>query len=177
MSPLRLVKVDAEDHTKKLNGATFRLYFDSDLQIPATDVDGNEIGPIVTAGFDDAAQTIPSGLADIGNLSPGTYYLAEKEAPHGYNGMAGVVTVTIDAQGNVTVLQADHAANDATVSVQDGVVTIMITNSTGSELPQTGGMGTTLFYISGGALLAAAAGIYILESRRRKRGMHRPDLS
>ena len=165
---LRLRKVDAADPTRKLNGATFRLYADEDFTVPATDFNGIEIGPIVTGGWLDAEQTQPAGIGYVGKLLPGTYYLVETEAPPGYNVPEGAIIVTISAGGSVTALQPDNAAGNTTVTAIDGVVTIEITNSQGVELPHTGGHGTFL-YTSGGLLMMAAAMIYLICVRRRER--------
>lgn len=57
------------------------------------------------------------------------------------------------------------AATDA--DKQKGVVRAEIINESGSTLPSTGGMGTTLF-ILGGGVTAAAAGIYLVSKKRAK---------
>lgn len=163
---LQLEKVDALDSTRKLNGATFELFADAEHEHPATDSLGNEIGEITTGGFEDDGETIPLGIAYIGNLLPGTYYLVETAAPPGYKGTERDIIVTVSASG-VTVLQAENAANE-NVYTEDNMVTIVVTNSTGTELPHTGGPGTFLF-TSGGLFLMAAAMIYLICVRRRER--------
>lgn len=164
---LQIEKVDASNPDKHLNGAEFLLYADEDLTIPATDVDGNPIGTIVTGGFADAEETQPLGIGYVGNLLAGTYYLTETAAPPGYNAISDVVRITVNADG-VTVLQPDNAAGNTTVTAIDGMVTITVTNSQGHELPHTGGPGTFL-YTSGGLFLMAAAMIYLICVRRRER--------
>jgi LPXTG-motif cell wall-anchored protein len=53
------------------------------------------------------------------------------------------------------------------VSTDDGngVLSLTITNVKGSPLPETGGMGTTIFYTVGGVLVIAA-GIYLVMKKR-----------
>ncbi len=102
-----------------------------------------------------------------GNLVPGTYYLLETGSPPGYDVLEDVVVVTVSSSG-VTVLQPGNAASSASVYALDGVVTIMIADSSGVELPHTGGTGT-LLYTSGGLLLMAAAMIYLVCARRKER--------
>ena len=165
---LRVRKVDAENPERRLNGAQFLLYADEDHMIPATDFNGNPIGPIETGGYADNDQTQPLGIGHIGNLLPGTYYLVETAAPDGYIAPSGHVTVTISENGSVSILQTDNAQQNQNVFVEDGIVTIVVTNSTGKELPHTGGPGT-LLYTSGGLLLMAAAMIYLICVRRRER--------
>jgi LPXTG-motif cell wall-anchored protein len=47
----------------------------------------------------------------------------------------------------------------------DGIMSITIENTKGSPLPETGGMGTTIFYTVGGVLVIAA-GIYLVMKKR-----------
>ena len=93
----------------------------------------------------DAQGAVPSftGLAD------GTYTLVEKTVPAGYN-KAEDTPFTI-AKGNY---KASNLKQETTV-----------TNNTGTELPATGGIGTTIFYILG-SLLVVGCGI-VLVSRKR----------
>ena len=165
---LRVRKVDANSPDKRLNGAQFLLYADEDHLIPATDFAGNPIGTIVTGGYADDGQTQPLGIGVIGNLLPGTYYLVETAAPDGYNAPAGHVIVTVSNDGSVSILQEDNAQPSENVIAEGNVVTFIVTNTTGKELPNTGGPGTFL-YTSGGLLLMAAAMIYLICVRRRER--------
>ena len=49
-----------------------------------------------------------------------------------------------------------------------GTVTVEIENKTGSELPSTGGMGTTMLYVAGGAIvLIAGIGMAVALRRRQ----------
>jgi LPXTG-motif cell wall-anchored protein len=50
-------------------------------------------------------------------------------------------------------------------SVPKGKVYATITNTQGTTLPSTGGMGTTLFYVGGGAL-ALGAGVLLVSKKR-----------
>ena len=46
---------------------------------------------------------------------------------------------------------------------------VQITNKTGAELPSTGGMGTTIFYIIGSVLVLAAVVLLIVRKRMSDR--------
>ena len=81
--------------------------------------------------------------------SDGTYTLIEKVVPSGYN-KADDETITIE-QGNY---EASNLKQEATV-----------TNQSGSVLPSTGGIGTTIFYIIG-AILVIGAGVVLVTRRR-----------
>jgi len=97
--------------------------------------------------------TDATGTFSIEGLDAGTYYLTETAAPAGYNKLAGPVTVTITG-----------------ATEKDGVLTYntvetKVENNAGTELPSTGGMGTTMMYIGGGLLVAFA--VIMLATKRR----------
>ena len=93
----------------------------------------------------DAQGAVPAftGLAD------GTYTLIEKTVPAGYN-KAADSTFTI-AKGDYTTTNLEQTAT--------------VTNNSGEELPSTGGIGTTIFYIIG-AILVIGAGVVLVTRRR-----------
>ena len=107
------------------------------------------------AGF--TAATIEAGKVVIKGLDSGTYYLEETKAPVGYNKLAERIEVTID-----------KANLDATVNEETNTWTaggVHVINQTGNELPSTGGMGTTIFYVVGSILLIGAAILLITKKR------------
>ena len=90
-----------------------------------------------------------NGAASFDGIANGTYYLEEIEAPAGYNQLKEPVQVTVNggtAEAQLTVTQP-------------------VANSTGTELPSTGGMGTTLFYTLG-AILVLGAGVLLVTKKR-----------
>lgn len=80
-------------------------------------------------------------------LKNGTYTVIEKTVPTGYNPLATDPTATI-SNANVT-----------------GDTQIEVLNQSGTELPATGGMGTTIFYVVGGVLMAGAAILLITKKK------------
>ena len=46
-----------------------------------------------------------------------------------------------------------------------GVLSADVANFRGSELPSTGGMGTTLFYIAGGTAVVAACFVLVMKKK------------
>lgn len=108
--------------------------------------DGIEVEAVAVT---DAAGNIISYTAEFKGLKDGTYTLEESTVPAGYN-KAADQTITITA-GDVTTGNLSQ--------------TVEIINMKGSELPATGGIGETIFYVIG-AILILGAGV-ILVTRRR----------
>ena len=107
-------------------------------------------------------------------LDSGIYWLEESEAPEGYNKLAKPIKVEITAtEGTDTdglkglTHTLTSTLNEETNSHADD--TIPVENKTGPELPSTGGIGTTIFYVVGG-LLAAGAVILLITKRRMNVG-------
>ncbi len=98
--------------------------------------------------------TDANGKVIFAGLAEGTYTLTEIETLTGYNILTSSITVTIDANGNATFEGAEGEGN---------VVTVV--NNTGSTLPSTGGIGTTMFYVIG-AILVLGAGVLLVTRRR-----------
>ena len=121
------------------------------------------------------------GLFSIAGLDDGTYFLREIQAPNGYNLLEDDVKVEIDATtANGQNWAWDPAAaftaiqfkvNDAELGtpgvVDTGVVEIQVANNQGATLPETGGMGTTLFYVIGGLLVAGAVVLLVVRIRMK----------
>ena len=97
--------------------------------------------------------TPDSGKFAIKGLDSDTYFLEETKAPAGYNLLKEAVQVTI--------------GNDGTVSYGASTGEVKIENNTGTELPSTGGMGTTIFYVLGGVLMAGAFVLLVVRKRMR----------
>ena len=87
-----------------------------------------------------------TGIVNVRGLKAGTYYLWETAAPEGYNVIAESTEINV---------------GDA----EDASVVYNIYNGTGTELPETGGMGTTLFYTIGGVLVVAAGVLLVTKKR------------
>lgn len=124
----------------------------------AAAVAGGTITQVVTDG---------NGTAKFQGLDSGTYYLHETEAPAGYNLLKEDVQVTITATYNADGTLASSSAT----STNNGQYqqTQKIENKSGTELPSTGGMGTTIFYVVGSILVLAAVVLLITKKRMGNR--------
>lgn len=106
------------------------------------------------------------GVLRFEGLSAGIYIITEIKAPAGYNLLTQPITVTINwtaPDANSTECTWAYEGTDTVNETHTNHVTI--TNNAGAELPSTGGMGTTLFYIIGGILVLAAAVLLITKRR------------
>lgn len=103
--------------------------------------------------------TPDNGKFAIKGLDSDTYYLKETTAPAGYNVLKDPVQVVIDENGAVTY------GKDNTTAAPD----VKILNQTGTELPSTGGIGTTIFYVAGSILVVAAVVLLITKKRMEKK--------
>ena len=120
------------------------------------------------------------GIFKIAGLDDGTYYLREIQAPNGYNLLEEDVQLVITADtenGQNWAGEPGQALTALNIRVNDGelqpgntetgIVNVTVANNQGATLPETGGMGTTLFYIIGG-LLVVGAGILLVVRIRMK---------
>ena len=103
--------------------------------------------------------TNTQGKIEIDGLDADTYYLREIEAPAGYNGLGQDVEVKITG--------ATKAEDSATLTYT--TVVAEINNQSGTELPSTGGMGTTVSYILGSVLVLGAAVVLVTRKRMKER--------
>ena len=122
------------------------------------------------------------GAFGVSGLDEGTYYLMEIKAPTGYNLLENALRLDIaaatangqtwagDPAVALTALTIDVDQGGAqNGEVETGAVALTVANNQGATLPETGGMGTTLFYVIGG-LLVAGAGILLVVRLRMRAG-------
>lgn len=158
-----------------LAGADFKLekknpdgtYTEVTRKTTATvDSEGNEI-PVTDNDGKTATRFTFTGLDD------GQYRLTETTTPAGYNTIAPIeFTVTADHQilsdnPALTALNGNKVSGEITLtpSADKSSLSTNIVNQAGTELPSTGGMGTTILYVIG-AILVIGAGILLVTKKR-----------
>ena len=118
------------------------------------------------------AMTIVNGSEtsfEYKGIDDGTYVIVETTIPTGYNAFVAkefVVSATHDAESPDPKLTELKGGDLVTGDFKDtGIITTDIENKSGSTLPSTGGIGTTIFYVLGG-LLVAGAGIVLVARKK-----------
>ena len=173
---------DGENAGKKLKDAEFKLY-DANGKYVIVDDEGKVTG---WADNEEGGSTLKSGedgLFKVIGLDDGTYYLKETKAPDGYNMITDPIKIEIKAttvndqewtamegpSDALTALEIKVTVGSTTTSgngdTESGIVETDIKNNKGAELPETGGMGTTIFYVLGAILVLGAGGLLIARKR------------
>ena len=152
--------VKTKKSNEVLEGAEFDLYDSKNNQVKVVFVK-KENGVNVYRVTRDAQVTsvkIEAGIARIEGLDSDTYTLKETKIPAGYNKLGEDPTITLN-----------KANNDATIETnlyKEGGLQVI--NYTGSELPSTGGMGTTMFITIGSLMVMAFGTLLITKLRMTK---------
>ena len=119
-----------------------------------------------TQGVTAAAEVGADGVVRFVGLGAGEYTITESKTPAGYNTIDPfTVTISFTADPAQGAVHWSKASGDASYNSETGVFEITVENNKGTELPETGGMGTTIFYILG-SLLVVGAGVVLVARRR-----------
>ena len=152
------------EENNKLKGAEFTLTKKLKDSTPKV---------ITAVKYEDGVQFIFKGLDD------GEYTLTETVTPEGYNTIDPITfkvsanhAITWDGTGDRNTLLESLTGNPVTgkitfaknANVNGSLVTDII-NKSGTVLPSTGGMGTTVFYVVGGGLMAVAVVLLVTKKR------------
>lgn len=161
-------KTGEEEYKDALPGAEFTLYTDEECKNQYT----NELYDGKTA----TCTSMENGNIYIRGLDAGTYYLKETKAPEHYSLNDTVYKIEITPTIEKEVLKSwTIAVNGETVrtfTVVDGNVNqsgekeTEIKNTKLANLPETGGIGTTIFTIGGCVIMIAAAGLFFASRRK-----------
>ena len=143
---------------QKLSGAKFDLYrtatqaeIDEGLAvtIPHTAISGIKLEGDKVTTAPDGSVTFEKYEANGTNYD---YYLVETQAPSGYNLLDNAVKVNFTDD----------------VAMTDGVYTVKVENTSGIQLPITGGTGTVIFTIIGIALMVGAVVLFVVSRKKAK---------
>lgn len=179
---MNVQKVDGANADKELAGAKFVLSKNGAVGLAAIDENGTpaETGNLIKLVYDSTDSTYRVATANdatttyvmtAGNITikglddAVDYYLYETKAPAGYNRLTEPVKFRI----NATYTSADSCP-DVLTKVGDAAeaatgLKVRVENNAGTTLPSTGGMGTTVFYVVGGGLMAVAVVLLVTKKR------------
>ena len=179
---LDTTKVDGQDNTKKLEGAEFKLH-NADNKWAIVNNDGKVTGCANTEEDGSTLTSDANGLFKVIGLDDGTYYLKETKAPTGYNLLSSEIPVVITATTTNGQNWTDGVASSAltnlavtadgtagTGNAGTGIAGITVANNKGNTLPETGGIGTTIFYVLGSVLVIGAAVLLVTKKRMSTKG-------
>jgi LPXTG-motif cell wall-anchored protein len=176
---------------KKIDGQTKAALKGAKFTIKGLNVTGGN-GIYTVVSYSNAANAAESAVLDTDDN--GMLYIlgldkdvdltvTEVTAPDGYNKLTSTVTlepqvlttavhketttVHYDAKGNIISSETTtEGGTQVTKNLEDlNAGALEVLNNKGTELPSTGGIGTTIFYVVGGVMVAGAA-IFLLTKRR-----------
>ena len=153
-------KYTIKDGEKALSGAKFKLYRDSKDVNHIVKFNKNSNTYTHTYNSTGNVEELESGTDGyvyINGLSAGTYILEETKAPDGYNKLKDPITITVN--------QKSDGTKEITANNVDATGTVKVLNNKGKLLPSTGGMGTTLIYLIGAALVLGSG--FVLANKKR----------
>lgn len=156
---------------KPLPGATFVLYRQDSSSTPEyAKISANKIEWVPDKAEATSLISDADGKIAISRLDADTYYLEETHAPAGYNPLTSPIEIKIEHSAmNETTASATITYKQTTETTSTNITTtnnrVEVENKTGTTLPSTGGIGTTIFYVIGGGLMVAAAVLLITKKR------------
>ena len=167
---------------KRVQGEDYDTYSYAGDAVTAPDTGNSQVNHLVST---------EDGQIHVEGLEEGWYLLYEDTAPTGYNKLSHpiLIYITGDKDNDGTTVNSSGSKEgylDVTVTLNDGTsgtssnidpdakITdsglhtsdgVGIVNKTGTELPSTGGIGTTIFYVIG-SILVVGAGLILVAKRR-----------
>ena len=151
--------VEGSEEYIPLKGAGFTLYkknASGTYEAVGSELKGEDMTTFTWSGLDD-----------------GDYKLVETTTPSGYNTIPDIeftITATHDVSSDNPTLISLSGGDKFTGVVSTGVVSANIENQSGAQLPSTGGIGTTIFYVLGSVLVIGAAVLLVTKKRMSTKG-------
>lgn len=148
-----------DDTQVGLPGAIFKLFKNEECtEIVPLKQENTTNEYIYTTGNEQYGLTSDAnGDLVIKGLAAGQYYLKEIKAPNGYNILTKPIHISIYHSNGIKEMQVEGTTGN--------VDKVDVLNNKGSILPSTGGMGTTLIYLIGGALVLGSG--FVLANKKR----------
>ena len=179
---------------KKVDGSSQPLT-GAEFTVKGLVVEETESGVYTVVSYDPASTTESAAMKTdsngklyiVGLASDVSLTVTESKAPEGYNKLVGTETLKpqvlskqlyktsgyekYDADGNL--VEHKEATENEFVQVTKNLSeldakALQIVNQSGTELPSTGGIGTTIFYVVG-SILVVAAGVLLVTKKRMSR--------
>ena len=151
--------VEGSEEYIPLKGAGFTLYkknASGTYEAVGTELKGEDMTTFTWSGLDD-----------------GDYKLVETTTPSGYNTIPDIeftITATHEVSSDNPTLISLSGGDKFTGVISTGVVSANIENQSGAQLPSTGGIGTTIFYVLGSVLVIGAAVLLVTKKRMSTKG-------
>lgn len=179
---MNVQKVDGADKEKELKDAKFVLSKSGTVELGTIAENGTpaETGNLIKLVYDPTDSTYRVATASdakttyvmtAGNITikglddAENYYLYETKAPAGYNRLTVPVKfriyATYNSEGNSCTAVSTNVGDAGAVKG----LKVSVENNAGATLPSTGGMGTTVFYVVGGGLMAVAVVLLVTKKR------------
>ena len=150
-------KFSATFELQDADGNVIKFVTDSTVPTKYTKADSTNLSSavaVITIDQDDQV--------NVKGLAAGTYKLYEKTTSDGYNLLTDPIEITItDTTENGTI---SHTVSYK-IGTEQGTGTVTVLNQSGTVLPSTGGIGTTILYVVGGILVVG--GCVALVTKRR----------
>ena len=154
-------KVDQEN--QPLEGAEFTLtkkLADGSVDVKTMKIDTTDKALFTLSGLDDGEYTLTETVtpANYNTIDPITFKVTAEHT---------ITWETTPRDTVLTSLSGNKVSGEITFDVDKtaGSLTTNVVNKIGTTLPGTGGIGTTIFYVIGGGLMAAADILLITKKR------------
>lgn len=119
----------------------------------------------VTTSINTSAYVDANGVLTFEGLGNGTYTITELIAPSGYNMLKSPITITITSDPTLNGCTWTVKNGDTVLTADNNLYSFSVVNTTGTKLPTTGGIGTTIFYVAGSLLVLGAVVLLVTKKR------------
>ncbi len=172
----QLTVTKKDESNNPMTGVDFELY-----QYDGTDY---------TIFIEKQTTSTPAGIATFTKLQQGSYMLKETAAPAGYNlvsipfvvsaknGTTAIIPntgITVTQNGNTAALafKAAWECDNKSIVVTDTGMTITINDTKGFALPGTGGIGTTIFTVTGIVIILLGICLFLVYQKKHRKNEDR----